>query len=55
MFSFVLALSLLNIWACYSWEMTLDVDNKQDWKHIKEKAGKINSMQAYERHNDASR
>jgi hypothetical protein len=43
----------LNICACYSWEIALDVgldasfDNTQDCKGIQEKAGEINNMKAY--------
>jgi hypothetical protein len=44
---------LLNIYACYPWEMTLkaglDVsfDNMQNWKEIRGKVGEVNSTKAY--------
>jgi hypothetical protein len=43
----------LNIYACYSWDMELNVgleasfDNVSDWKGIQTKSRKVNSAEAY--------
>jgi hypothetical protein len=52
---------LFIICVCYSWEMALNVgldaslDNMQDWKGIREKAGEVNSTKAYITNDEISR